>query len=810
MQPYFDKPEIDLSGKRIIAVFTAYNEADRIPYFLSYYRSMGVNHFLAIDNNSSDHTAELLRSQPDISYFLTKESYVSSKAGRLWTTELANHYCNGRWCLTLDLDEQLVFPGCERAGLGDLCDYLDEHGYEGIFTVFLDMYSAGALSEAVYRPGQPYLEICDHFEVDSYVLRQPLYFPHIAVFGGPRQRVFWEEGKRGSGPSMRKMPLIKWRQGFKYFHSTHSSRPVRLADITGVLLHFKFFSHFSTFAKRELERGDRVQTADYENYVRLTQERNLVFKTERSIRYESSSTLVQHGVAVCTRRYLNWLRPRLNQALGPAVARKYDAGLRDGMKQAWEAATLKLQQLPVIWSLLGSSNDGAIVAVHERSVLGWFLDRGGQEPIQVIEARIDDLVVARGETGITVWDQAQIDADYREALFRVVIPEAAFKDRDKVQVSFNVRDETSSFASATLYRSPQSVKTLDYSGACFLSGEGRIGGWVWMPRDAGRAVAVALHIDGQFWKRVFANAYREHLQQKGIGDGTHGFTVELPDWLDRRVPHTIHITVHGTNLPLRRSPLRIPVDQTPLLESAVAELVHRPATPKGVAGQVLAMRRGTIYGWASDEDDRSRKLRVEMLINGEVRKRVVADAALPAVAAVDDYRHGHAFAITVFPPVLAALGGRRLRHVQLRIADSSVIVAEGLSVADSGMRIEKSSYDGYCDPSEGGVLQGWAWRRDRPEEKVDVALFVDGLFLMRISASRYRDDLRQHGIGDGWYGFAVNLPQRFRDGRPHVIDAVIADTGIPLCQSGMIAVGLSIRAAGRSLANAKPRQAVTA
>jgi len=424
MHSHFDKPAINLANKRIVAVFTAYNEAERIPYFLEYYRGMGVDHFLAIDNNSSDETPELLQEQPDVSYFHTTESYVASKAGRLWTSELANHYCNGLWCLTLDLDEQLVFPGCEHARLTDLCDYLDDHGYEGIFTVFLDMYSAGPLSEAVYTPGKPYLEVCDHFEVDGYSLRQPLHFPHVSVFGGPRQRIFWEDGKRGNGPSMRKLPLIKWHPGFKYLYSTHSSRPVNLADITGALLHFKFFSHFSAFAQRELARGDRVQTGDYENYVRLTREQNIVFKTDHSIRYESSATLVEHGVMVGTRPYLNWLRPRLSGVLGNGPARKYDASLRSAMKTAWDNATLQLAQLPVVWSLLGNSADGAVIAIHGRTILGWFMDRSARDAGQVIEARVDGVVMASGSLGAAPWEHAEIDADHRECLFSITLPDS--------------------------------------------------------------------------------------------------------------------------------------------------------------------------------------------------------------------------------------------------------------------------------------------------------------------------------------------------------------------------------------------------
>ena len=77
---YFQKPSIDLSGKYLIAVFTAFNECERIPFFLSYYRRMGVQHFLAIDNNSTDETKKYLAEQTDSTYFYTALSYVDSNA----------------------------------------------------------------------------------------------------------------------------------------------------------------------------------------------------------------------------------------------------------------------------------------------------------------------------------------------------------------------------------------------------------------------------------------------------------------------------------------------------------------------------------------------------------------------------------------------------------------------------------------------------------------------------------------------------------------------------------------------------------
>jgi len=800
---YFEKPDIDLHNKRIVAVFTAYNEEERIPFFLSYYRQMGVDHFFAIDNNSTDNSKSFLIAQPDVTYFHTSESYVSSKAGRLWTGELAEHYCMGRWCLTLDLDEQLVFPGCEAMKLGDLCDYLEEHSYEGIFTVFLDMYSAGPLSEAIYSPGQPFLEVCDHFDV-GYSLRQPMYFPHVGVFGGPRQRIFWEQGKAGNGPSMRKLPLVRWRKGFKYLYSTHSSSPIRLADITGALLHFKFFSSFGSFAEREMARGDRVQTADYENYVRLTREQNLVFKNDASVKYESSTTLVDQGVAVCTKRYLNWLRPRLNLSLGAGPARKYDGELRGAMRGAWDRAALKLSQLPVVWALVGSRIEGGVISVLDRTVLGWVIDRGGHERTEEILARVDGEIVARGKPGTVFPELALVDEEHRDSAFEVTIPEDVFKAGPIARVTLGGVGDAVPFASVTLHRTSNILESDEYQGDCYLVEEKRVGGWVWCPKDGNRIVSVALYINGQFWRRLSANTHRDQLRNRGIGDGGHGFSVELPEWLDTTRKCAIQVTVHATNLELKGSPLEIAGKKgggarrraAPVPADGGAQVVAADGfrnVGASLIGNVLAVRAGAIIGWVADLNDPGRALSVEVVVDGQVRSVVTANAELPLVDLQPGPASGHGFIIPVFPAWFPWPMGSGHRTVSVRVRDTGDLLAEDLAVAAPNLSIGRSEYKGYLDPGEDGVVRGWVWRPSDPTSKVQVAIFIDGRLLTVTTARVLREDLRDHDIGDGRHAFTVPLPKRFLDGVEHVIEGLVAMEGIALENGPMVSLDHNIR-----------------
>ena len=72
----------------VLLFATVFNEAIRLPYFLEYYRNLGVSHFLIIDNGSSDGSVELLQNQSDVSIWQTEASYKRSRFGVDWITAL--------------------------------------------------------------------------------------------------------------------------------------------------------------------------------------------------------------------------------------------------------------------------------------------------------------------------------------------------------------------------------------------------------------------------------------------------------------------------------------------------------------------------------------------------------------------------------------------------------------------------------------------------------------------------------------------------------------------------------------------------
>ena len=64
---------------------------------------------------------------------------------------------------------------------------------------------------------------------------------------------------------------------------------------------------------------------------------------------------------------------------------------------------------------------------------------------------------------------------------------------------------------------------------------------------------------------------------------------------------------------------------------------------------------------------------------------------------------------------------------------------------------------GQVDTIQDRHLHGWAWQPSAPDRRLLVDIFVDGAFYGQQLAHRIRPDLRAQGIGDGGYGFEIDL-----------------------------------------------------
>ena len=259
----------------LLAFSTVRNEISRLPYFLSYYRDLGVQHFLIVDNDSDDGTAAFLDAQGDVSVWHTSAGYKQSRFGVDWLQHLLFRHGHGKWCLTVDADELLTFPHFGARGLGDLTAHLDTTGRAGFGAMMLDMYHKGRIGDQTYDPGADPLGVLTHYDAGPYRWRRQEPVGNYWQQGGARERVFFPDAPDLS-PTLNKIPLVKWNRKFAYVNSTHAILPREMNEVfnfdrtdlaTGVLLHTKFLPEIIDRSGVEKQRQEHFGIPDqYRDY----------------------------------------------------------------------------------------------------------------------------------------------------------------------------------------------------------------------------------------------------------------------------------------------------------------------------------------------------------------------------------------------------------------------------------------------------------------------------------------------------------------------------------------------------------------
>lgn len=261
LKPVADRTGAIRSGD-LLLFSTLRNEKVRMPYFLRYYRDLGIDHFLFVDNDSEDGSREYLAAQPDVSVWTTRASYKRARFGVDWLNWLQMHYGHGHWSLVVDSDEFFVYPFCDTRPLRALTDWLDASSIKSFSAMLLDMYPKGPFGEHAYREGTDPFETAQWFDSGNYTMSKNRKFGNLWIQGGPRARTFFTDAPERA-PALNKIPLVKWHRDYAYVSSTHMLLPRGLNLVydewggekaSGCLLHAKFLDTFAHKAAEEMAR----------------------------------------------------------------------------------------------------------------------------------------------------------------------------------------------------------------------------------------------------------------------------------------------------------------------------------------------------------------------------------------------------------------------------------------------------------------------------------------------------------------------------------------------------------------------------
>jgi tetratricopeptide (TPR) repeat protein len=295
-----DEKTINISPRALLCCVVVRNELPRLPYFLNYYRQKGVDKFLIVDNRSTDGTLEYLLQQNDVYVWSSAKSFNQVNFGSVWFELLLRRYGIDHWCLTVDADELLYYPNCEQETIRELCQRLDKRQYRAYTAMLLDMYSDQTVQNTHYKPGEDFLEVCPYFDRQYYHRKYPQGSPYrnqTLYFGGVRERVFGRTGEY----LLSKVPLLKYGLEMVMIGGQHLTNlpKSKIAQESGCLLHFKYFSLFTDYVAQEVKRqehyGGGHQYAEYFRNLSMNSALTL-YDENHSVKLESSRQLVQLGI----------------------------------------------------------------------------------------------------------------------------------------------------------------------------------------------------------------------------------------------------------------------------------------------------------------------------------------------------------------------------------------------------------------------------------------------------------------------------------------------------------------------------------
>lgn len=94
--------------------------------------------------------------------------------------------------------------------------------------------------------------------------------------------------------------------------------------------------------------------------------------------------------------------------------------------------------------------------------------------------------------------------------------------------------------------------------------------------------------------------------------------------------------------------------------------------------------------------------------------------------------------------------------------------------------IEKSQHStirGFVDEFQKGYILGWAKDINDDNKHLSISFYIDNNKTNFCTANSYREDLDKGGIGSGNYGFKFAVPDKWLDGKEHIIEIRLNNNG---------------------------------
>jgi len=298
----------------LIVVCPVRDGAPYVEEFIDHYRTLGARHLVFLDNGSTDDTIARIRDHDRTTVLASDADFGDYKM--IMRRHLISRYGRDNWVLCADIDEFFDYPYSDRLGLDDFLSYLNAKDYNAVALQMLDMLPGkplSALDDArSIRAAHPYYDISNVARYD-YASNDWLHGNEVdsddlrTHRGGVRQALFDLPPDR---PLLTKHTLLRLTGGLRPgdLRIHHIDNAV-IADVSGVLYHYKFHTGFREYARRVVAEGTHSNgSEEYRAYLKSLENDDLTLKTDTMRRLDSIRELVDCDFLSVSDQYATYVR----------------------------------------------------------------------------------------------------------------------------------------------------------------------------------------------------------------------------------------------------------------------------------------------------------------------------------------------------------------------------------------------------------------------------------------------------------------------------------------------------------------------
>ncbi|HEX3043690.1 MAG TPA: glycosyltransferase family 2 protein [Bacillota bacterium] len=314
----YGETTVNYHHEEFVIVCLVKNGAEYIEAFMEHYQRLGARHFFFIDNESSDQTVPLLKQYQKVTIYETALPFKQYQC-EICRAVIEEH-CHDNWVLCVDIDEWFDYPYSNRISMGLFLRYLNCHKYTAVLSYLLDMFA----KELIFSPDTPEKDLVSTYcYYDPSNLRKSCYQKSFIAYScynrlaDPKMKNF-SGGIRGSffkakesGYLLTKHPLIFVDSKIEPLVHPHFCNKAFVADVNGVIKHYKFISTFKdkVIQSLEIKNLPYYGEKEYQEYFKVIKDQpKLSLYSRRTRKLEQVEQLVNGGFLRVSKSYQAYVK----------------------------------------------------------------------------------------------------------------------------------------------------------------------------------------------------------------------------------------------------------------------------------------------------------------------------------------------------------------------------------------------------------------------------------------------------------------------------------------------------------------------